>query len=159
MWGGVQVGDWVRSRARLPVTLADHLLQSGIKPGARGVVTATSGSRALVDFDAGLGTVSASVSQRHLRVVRRGGGIGSFKTNAHRRLIARVALIIFLALPVLQFLAAYAWINRGFDGITVAFAEGVVQSVLDWLNMLLTQPARTAIYIGCLWVVARLARS
>lgn len=157
MWGSVDVGDWVKANRVLPVSLTDHLIQSGIKPGTRGVVTATSGSRRLVDFDGGFGTVSVWVERRALQVIRYGGGIGSFRSSARRRTIARVAFVLFLAWPFIQFAVAYAWVNKGFDGMTIALADGIVQSVFDWLNMLITQPIKTVIYFGFLWVTGKVA--
>jgi hypothetical protein len=159
MWGWTSVaeGDWVKVQATVPVTFSDHLTGSGIKKGTRGVVTSIGSGRAEVRFDTGLGGVSAWVPTRHLSVVRRGGGVAAFNDRITRLSVARAALIVFLSYPVWSFVIMYGWVNKGFDGITVAFALGVVQSIGDWMTMFVSAPVKTIVWVGFLWVLALLA--
>lgn len=156
-WGAVREGDWVRNRATMPVTISDHLSKSGIKPGTRGVVTATTGSRANVTFDGGIGTVSTTVPIRSLRVVRRGGGVDRFATHQSRLNAARAALALFLAWPVISWVIQYVWINKSFSGMIPAFAVGVLQSIGDWITLLVTSPLHTVIYLVFLAILGKLA--
>lgn len=157
MWGTIREGDWVKNRDTVPVTLGDQLSKSGIKPGTRGVVTATTGSRASVTFDGGIGTVSATVSIRKLRVVRRGGGVDRFATRQSRLNAARAALALFLAWPVISWIVQYLWINKSFSGMVPAFAAGVLQSFGDWITLLVTNPFHTVIYLAFLTILGKLA--
>jgi hypothetical protein len=158
MWGSVQEGDWVKATDTLTVGMFGG---SMIRPGTKGVVTSViSGwfsSRAAVTFDGEFGTVRATVPVSKLRVVRRGGGVEAFTSRRGRLMAARAGLMIFVAWPVISFVAQYLWLNHGFSGITRAFALGVIDSFGDYLNMLLTSPVRGALYLGFLGLVGRLA--
>ena len=78
---------------------------------------------------------------------------------ARRVTAARAALAVFLAWPVLQFVAVYGWRHRGLNGIAGAFAVGLLGSVVDWLRMLIQQPVKTIVYVMFLGALTRLARS
>lgn len=157
-WGSVQEGDWVKATHTLTIGM---FRGPSIKPGTKGVVTSVIpgwfNSRATVAFDGGFGTVSVTVPVSKLRVVRRGGGVGPFKARQGRMTAARVALAFFIAWPTISFVAQYAWANHGFSGITGAFAIGVVESFGYYVDMLLTNPIRAAVYLVFLGLVARLA--
>lgn len=157
IWGGLQVGDWVKANRTVPVTFTDSITESGVRPGTMGVVTDTAGSRVQVAFEGGFGTVDAWVPTRHLRVVGRGRGVGSFRSHARRIAVARAALSLFLAWPVLKFLAIYGWTHHGFSGVTSAFALAVIDSIGDWLAMLVQQPVKTVVYLIFLGILGRLA--
>jgi hypothetical protein len=114
-------------------------------------------SRADVEFGSGLGTVRASVPTHQLRLVRRAEGIDRFSTRQRRLAVARAALVLFLAWPIIWWCIQYVWINRTFSGIASAFAVSIVYSIGNWITMLIADPVEGLIHLGFLWVVGRLA--
>jgi len=57
----------------------------------------------------------------------------------------------------MSWMAQYVWANEGFSGIVVAFAVGVVESTGDYITMLVQHPIQSAVYLGFLVLVGRLA--
>lgn len=101
-WGGLHDGDWVRADRNISTGI---LGGTTINAGSKGVVTTISSgwftSRAEVDFGSGLGTVRANVPTHQLRLVRRDGGIDRFSARQRRVAPARMALLLFLAWPII----------------------------------------------------------
>src|SRR5205823_836202 len=132
--GTLHEGDWVKATKPLRI----GLLGGGtIRAGTKGVVTAVERglwtARAAVAFDGGFGTVRATVPTRHLGRVRSGGGVDRFHRRQRHVAAARAGFALFLAWPVISWCIQYIWINKGFTGITGAFAIGIVQSAEDWI--------------------------
>lgn len=122
---------------------------------SRGFLT----TRADVEFRPGWGIVQVNVPSRHLRVTRQCGGTDEFRRHSSHLAAARTALCLFLCWPIVSWVLQYVWLNKGVNGITGAFAIGIVQSAEDWLIMLLAHPVRGATYLCFLAVLSRLARS
>ena len=157
-WSAGEPGDWVRATASIPVTVSDRLTgQGGLPAGTLGVVLDRYGSRLRVEFDAGWGTATATVNGRSVRVVRRAGGTSAFRTRTRRLTLARLAVAVALALPVLQFVAAYIWAYRTFNGIVPAFVEGAVYGAQDSFLAALHQPRQAIIYFGVIALLSRFA--
>lgn len=154
----IREGDWVRSRENLAYGL---LGGSTIKSGTRGVVTGVANgwfsSTASVRWDGGFGTVSTTVPTRHLQVVRHGGGVNRFVAHQGRLTAARAALALFLMWPVIKWVVEYVWLNKGFSGITGVFALGMVDSIGDWITMLVSSPVHAIIYFTFLGLIGRWA--
>lgn len=157
-WGRpIEPGDWVRITRKVPVTLADDFLGSGVPAGTRGVVCDRSGSRLRVELDHGFATVAVTVRSRDCRLVRRRGGHENFHRAAGRRRAARVGLLCFMAWPLAQFTVLYWWYNRSFEGYTGELALALVDSAVEIADQLVTDPVRALVYLGFLTVVGRLA--
>lgn len=158
MWGSVRNGDWVKADGEINTGLfAGPTISAGTKGVVIGVSTGWFSSRAEVEFDSGLGTVRATVPAHQLRLVRRNGGLDRFLTRQRRLSAARAALFVFLAWPVAWWCVQYVWQNKGTDGISAAFALGVIDSLGQWLTMFIANPAGTLVYVAFLWALARLA--
>lgn len=159
-WGRpIEPGDWVRTTRKVPVTLTDDLVGSGVPEGARGVVCERSGPRLRVELEYGLSTVPVTVRARDCRLVRRRGGREDFHRWVGRRRAARVGLLCFMAWPLAQFTVLYWWYNRSFEGYAGELSLALVDSTLKMTGHLLTDPCRTVIYLGFLALVGRLAIS
>jgi hypothetical protein len=159
-WGRrIEPGDWVRTTEKVSVGIADELLGTGVPAGARGVVCERNGSWLRVDLEHGLATVSVRVRARDCRVVRRQGGRERFHRWSGRRRAARIGLLCFTLWPLAQFTVLYWWYNRSFEGLTGELALAAVDSAVEMADHLVTDPARTLVYLGFLAVVGRLALS
>lgn len=158
MWGSVSAGDWVKTDTDIRVGMFGG---TTIRAGTKGVVTGVSTgwltSRAVVEFDSGFGTVRASVPTHQVQLVRRDGGIERFTSRQRRLAVARLALLLFLSWPIIWWCLQYVWINKSFSGITSGFAISIVDSIGDWITMLVSNPVKGVVYLGFLWVVGRLA--
>lgn len=154
----IREGDWVTATESLVYGL---LGGSTIKAGTRVVVTNVANgwfnSTASVRWDGGFGTVSTTVPTRHLRVVRHGGGVDRFVSHQGRLTAARAALALFLIWPVIKWVVEYVWLNKGFSGITGAFALGMVDSIDGWITMLVASPVHAVIYFAFLGLIGRWA--
>lgn len=158
MWGNLlQTGDWVRLTATIPVSVTDHLRGSGIPSGTRGVVVSKIGSRIEADFDTGYGTTRAHVPASKCRLIRRDGGQETFTRNANFILTARLALIVFLCWPVIQFTALYWWENKGFHGLVEELTIASFYSVGDMILSAINDPIGTFIYLLFIAVLSRIA--
>jgi hypothetical protein len=97
------------------------------------------------------------VPTRHLRRIRKDGGIDAFLTRQDRLTVVRAALALFMAWPVLSFVGHYAFAHRSFKGITEAFAAGALQSIGDWIVMLVSNPVHALFYLAFLGILGRFA--
>lgn len=159
-WGRpIEPGDWVRTTRKVPVTLTDELLGSGVPAGARGVVCERTRSRLRVELEHGLATVAVTVRARDCRLVRRRGGREGFHRWTGWRRAARLGLLCFMAWPLARFTVLYWWYHRSFEGYAGELALAFVDSTLKMAGNLLTDPFRTVIYLGFLALVGRLAMS
>lgn len=154
----LQAGDWVTTTTIIAVTLADSLTNSGLPTGTPGVVTGTVGwSRVTVDFNAGFGITTATVPTRSLRRTRPGGGIDAFHTRTSRRVPIRIGAALALALPGIWFVTQYLWTYHTLDGILPATAIGIVEGAGDLLEMAITHPVQTLIYLAAATLTHRIA--
>ncbi len=155
---GADPGDWVRTTTTVSLNLADQLLgHGGLPPGTRGVVLERYGSRLRVEFDNGWGSVTGTVRSREVQVVRRGAGAAAFRTRTSRLASARLAVAFALALPVLQFVVAYLWANRSFDGIGPAFVTAALYGAEDSLLATLHEPRKAVVYFVVVTLLYRFA--
>lgn len=157
MWGRVRDGDWVQVDTDVKVGMLGGTVKAGTKGVVTGVSTGWITSRAHVQFDGGFGAVHANVPTYRLRLIRPNGGVDRFTTRQRRLAATRAALLLFLAWPIIWWAVQYVWINKGFSGITSGFALSIVQSIGDWIIMLVSNPVKGIIYLGFLWIVGRLA--
>lgn len=140
------------------MTLTDRLLgDGGLPKGTRGVVVGRRGGRLDVELDAGWGRVTATVSRGDVRLVRRGGGIGTFRIRTSRLALVRIAVAVALALPVVHFAIAYWWAYRSFDGIVAGFATAALYGAGDSLVAALHQPGRAVVYFLVVMLLWRFA--
>lgn len=156
-WRSFEVGDWVRTRRNVPVTIADHVTGGGVPKGSNGVVTEVRGGQVVVDVDAGWGTVTTTVRHSDLSLRRRGGGVEVFRRRSGRMATVRIAAALTLALPVLWYVAQYVWYYRTLDGITADFAVGVVEAGWAFLEGAIEHPVRALAFVAVSWLVGRLA--
>ena len=152
-----EVGDWVRLRHRVPVTMADHLTNGGLPKGARGCVVARRGSRIDVDVDAGWGSSRATLKAADVTVMRRGGGTEAFARRVRLLTTVRVSLALVIAWPVLRFVAEYLWVNRSFDDIVPAFVLGVIEGIPDQIEAALAEPWKAVLSFALFAVMGRIA--
>jgi hypothetical protein len=146
-------GDWVRSTRRVTVGFVDSLSGGGLPPGTPGVVVSDSvgacSSDVLVEFSSGLGgTVSARVASRHLRVLRRGGGVRAFRRHTNQLWAARLGVATAFLGPLLWFVASYVVTHRGTDGLASALVCSLVYGALDFATFLLEDPVRALVYLA-----------
>ncbi len=151
-------GDWVATTSTVALTLTDHLTDGGLASGTRGVVTGTvGGTRVTVDFDAGFGIATATVPSHVLRRTRAGGGVEAFHARTSRRLPIRIGAALALAMPGIGFVVQYLWTYHTVDGIVPAAALGVVEGTQDLIQMAITNPVQTLLYLGAAALVHRIA--
>lgn len=154
-WSVPQAGDWVRTVTVVPVTFTDRVGGGGLPSGTRGVVLATYGGRVEVELDAQWGSITTTVRTGDVRVVRRDGGVGSFRQRTRRLVLARLAVGLMLALPLLQYAISYVWTYHSFDGITAELVTGTLLGVGDSIGAALSEPWKALIYFGVLAVLGR----
>ena len=151
-------GDWVAASEPIQGGLFSG---TAIAKGTHGVVNSVNygffSSTVAVTFGGGLSPVDRIVPTHKLRIIRRGAGVERFQLHQSRLAVARAAIALFLCWPVIQWVAQYVWMNRGFDGITAAFAAGVLDSIGSYLAMFITDPIKALIYFGFLGLLGRFA--
>ncbi len=158
----IETHDWVVARRTIPVTFADSLTGSGIRPGTRGVVLATShgllSSNAQIRFNIGFGAVTVYVPTHHVRRVRRAGGIDRFAERQRRHTAMRLGALIALG----AYPAAWSvWFLLGGGTLTelmLVIIESAVLGLLDFLHRLATAPARSLLLLSVLVGAGQLAR-
>jgi hypothetical protein len=156
-WGLPDPGDWVRARRTIPVTLTDHLVGGGVRPGTKGVVLSRSGSRLEVRFDAGWGSHTARIGASDCRLYRRGRGEAAFARRTHVLTIVRPSLAVFLLWPIVWFAIAYVWQEHSTDGLLASLAVGVAYGLLDYVAMAITHPLQFLVYAVFMAVLGRIA--
>jgi hypothetical protein len=129
----------------------------GLPQGSKGVVLAERGRELTVQFDAGWGTVTANVPRTACQLIRRRGGVDTFRSRTRFLTLVRLGLGLALALPVLVFAAEYIWQNGSTSGLAGNLALGALDSTGDLLVAALHQPVQTAIYCAALALASRLA--
>ena len=157
-----RAGDWVRTTRRVPVGFTDALSGGGLPPGTSGVVVSDSvgwwSSDVVVEFASSFGgTVSARAPARHLRVVRRGGGVPEFRRHSSHLGAARLGVAAAFLGPLLWFVISYVVEHRSTDGLAADLAQGFVYGGLDFLTFLLNEPVRALVYLlvtSVAWKVA-----
>lgn len=157
MWGSPAPGDWVRVTRTVPVSITDHLTNSGLRPGTLGLVIARTGSRLQVRWDAGWGTTTATVSVRDCRLHSRGRGEEAFGRRTRVMTTVRLALALFLIWPFVQFTLIYLWTYRTADGLPPALAIGTVNGVMDFVALAFAHPVQSLVYAVFLSVLSRFA--
>lgn len=141
------VGDWIAANETIPLSASDHLTKGGVAPGTRGVVTGRRGNRVDVRFDSTLGTYSATVPMRSVRITRRHGGVEAFERRSSRLTIVRLAALLTMLGPILLFVAQYAWQNHSTEGLLNALAVGVVEGSLELVGTIISHPVASIPYL------------
>jgi len=158
IFGGlVEEGDWVVAKRVIPVSFSDHLTDSGIAEGTRGVVISSSWGYALVEFNDGFGAVRVDVKKSDLRVVKKRGGVVGFRERSRRLTIVRVGALIAILAPLVWYAAQYWWYYRSFNGFIPALALGALESAGDFLAGAFADPVRAVIFLLVTGVTAHLA--
>lgn len=157
MFGSPDVGDWVRLKKRTAVTFTDILTGDGLPEGSLGVVVARFGSSLQVDVDAGWGSSRATVKSWDVRVVRRKGGQEAFAKRTHYLTVVRVSLALFLAWPVISYIALYFWEHQTFDGLTIHLSIGLIEGAFEQVNQLIADPVRGLLLLGLFALFSRIA--
>lgn len=150
-------GDWVRTKRQVRQTLYDHASGGGIPAGTLGVVKESSGSRVVVELDAGWGTTHVTVGSHEVRVVRRRGGTDRFHRWSRRVTIVRLGCAVALMLPVAMFVVQYVWAYHSFDGIVPAFALACLDAVGLFIAAGIAHPLQTIVFCCVCAVVSRIA--
>lgn len=147
----IRAGDQVKTTRVTPLSLSDRLSGTGVHSGKRGVVVGTDGNRVRVTFEGRRGR-TGWVSGRNLGVVRRA------EADAGSPSAVRAALVLFMAWPVIGYLARYLWENGSFTGLGHALPTALGGSMSSWADMIAVDPAKTLVHMLFLAVVAALAQ-
>jgi hypothetical protein len=137
--------------------MTDRLTGDGLKPGTRGVVVERTGSRVVVDFDAGFGTHRATVRSWDVRVVRHNGGFDAFHRRAHTLGWARFGVALALLAPFGVYAARYVLRHHSTSGLVPSLIIGVADSFVGLAAAALSNPIQAVIYLAILTVLSRFA--
>ena len=150
-------GDWVRTARRLPVSTYDMLTGDGLPLGTRGLVRSYRHGRLVVDLDTGWGTVTVSLRPRDCFVVRAGGGEQAFRRRASRVLLVRASVLAGLHLPLVLFVASYAWQRGTLDGVQGALVLAAIDSAFAAVEAAVHSPQQALLYYGVVALLLRFA--
>jgi len=162
-FGPPREGDWVTARRPYSAGVVDALTGAEtVRKGDCGVVLddRTSGSldpHLMVRFDTGWGTRDIHVPVRHLRVVSRGRGVGSFERRTSTMRMIQLGALLAMLVPVLWFVISYRRQTGSFDGIMTELAVGVVYSAFDMVESIITDPVKAVIFLVLSWLAYKLA--
>lgn len=126
-------GDTVRARG-------------GTRSGKRGVVVATAGGRAKVRFNGSGGT----------RWIRNGHLSSTGRDSTSWILPVKAALILFLVVPAVRFVAVHLWTHGGLDGLPAAIGTQMGEAAVAWGHLVTNDPIGALLHLGFLGVVSRL---
>lgn len=148
-----RVGDEVATTK--PTTTS--LWGSTVRPGAPAVVLSVGFTRTTVKLDTGSGFVTTTVPTASLRVIRRSVGEERFTERGQVMHLARLGVALVMIAPFVIFTVKYVIATGGTNGLVETVALGLVQSVLDVVQMAITAPVGTAIYLLVGWALWRFA--
>ena len=156
-----EIGDWIKTTEKVPVSLTDTLTGGGVPAGTRGVITEVSGifgSNLVARLDGGLGgSVKARVRPSQVRVIRRSGGTESYRRSASRRNQVRLGAALALLGPLLYFCITYLLRGGTKEGLIVALITGAIYGALGTVEYVVTNPIPGLVYCAVVWCVGRLA--
>ncbi|MBO0843584.1 MAG: hypothetical protein J2O46_10390 [Nocardioides sp.] len=142
-------GTVVKTTEPIPLTWTDRLIGGGVQSGKEGVIVGAEGRKARVTFTGKDGR-TLWVRTRRLRLAKEKQALGDLRGPV------RAAVIVFLAVPLVRFVAAYVW-EHGFSGLPSALGNGLVDGLSAWSGVLADHPARALVHIAFLAAVTRLA--
>lgn len=162
-FGPPREGDWVTARRPYSAGVVDTLTGAEtVHKGDRGVVLDDRSSgfldpQFMVRFDTGWGTRDIHIPGRHLRVVSRGRGVGSFERRTSTMRMIQLGALVAMLVPLLWFVVSY-WRQTGsFDGIMSELAAGVIYSAFDMVEYIITDPVKAVIFLVLSWLAYKLA--
>lgn len=162
-FGPPRAGDWVAAKRGYSAGFVDAITGTHtVRKGDRGVVVGdhTTGffdPHIAVRFDTGWATTEVHIPVRHLRVVSRGRGEEAFRSRVSTMRWIQLGALLSVVLPVLWYVVSYRWHVGSFEGIGSEFAAGIVYSVFDMIEYLITDPVRAVIFLVIGWVVWKVA--
>ncbi|MGH3352739.1 MAG: hypothetical protein ACRDPS_18885 [Nocardioides sp.] len=118
----------------------------GVRSGKRGVVVATAAGRTKVRFNGSSGS----------RWVRSGNLSSTGSASLPWILPVKAALVLFLVVPGLRFVAVHLWTHGGLDGLPAALGTQMGQAALAWGHLIANDPVGALLHLGFLGLVSRL---
>lgn len=163
-WSGPpREGDWVAARRPYSAGFVDALSGAEtVRQGDRGVVlddrtTGFFDPHLTVRFDTGWGSRDVHLPVRHLRVVSRGRGIGSFERRTSTKRMLQLGALVAMLAPALWFVFSYRRQTGSFEGLTTEIAVGAVYSAFDMVEYIITDPVKAGLFLVLSWAVYKLA--
>lgn len=148
-----RVGDEVATTK--PTTTS--LWGTAVRPGARAVVLSVGYIRTTVKLDTGSGFVTTTVPTTSLRVIRRNVCEDRFIERGQVVHAARLGVALVMIAPFVIFAIRYVVVTGGTDGLIETIALGLIQSVLDVIQMAISTPVGTGVYLVVGWALWRFA--
>lgn len=148
-----RVGDEVRTTK--PTTTS--LWGSAVRPGAHCVVLSVGFIHSTVKLDTHGGFAITTIPTSSLRVIRRSVGEERFTHSRQLVHLARLGVALVMVTPFVIFTVKYVIATGGTDGLLETMVAGLINSVFDFLNLMLVEPIGTGIYLLAGWLLWRFA--